>query len=261
MKVDKSIEISWINQPGRLRSRMESYADGFIGSTAIAGIAAVAENRPQSTCSAEKAVSVVRDAFAEGVAYGISDVLKDAIDEICSNLPEGTVPCSIAFAAVLGDEVWVYSTGTCHAFMTNTDSAKAGLKDVLDLSGKGIRYIRLKPGQSVILVTHGLRKLMGSSVSLDYASLCGKPLSFCLSEMVRETRIKFRKKGGSAAAVRLCSGSPRVYPSRRSVLICILAAVLAVALTLLVFCRKSEERSIDDRADSSFTVETVMPLE
>jgi len=261
MKVGKRIEISWMNQPGRLRSKMESYADGFIGSPAIAGIAAVAENRSQNPCIAENAVAIVRDAFAEGVAYGISDVLQDAIDEICSDVSDGTVSCSIATAAVLGDEVWVYSTGTCHAFMTDADSGGTGFKDVVDLSDKGIRYIRLKPGQSIILVTHGLRKLMGSSVSLNYTSLCGKPLSFCLSEMVRETRIKFRKKGGSAAAVRLCTGSPRVHLPWRRIVICFSAAVLAVALALLIFCRKSEENRADDQADSSLTVETVMPLE
>ena len=261
MKVEKRIEISWINQPGRLRSRMESYADGFSGSTAIAGIAAVAETRSHNTCIAENAVAIVRDAFAEGVAYGISDVLQDAVDEISSNLPDGNVPCSIAIAAVLGDEAWVYSTGSCHAFMMDADSGGTVLKGVVDLSGKGLRYIRLKPGQSVILVTHGLRKLMGSSVSLNYASLCGKPLYFCLSEMVRETRIKFRKKGGSAAAVRLCAGSPRVSPSWKRIVIWFSIAVLAAALTLLILCSESKDNGTDFRADSSLTVETVMPLE
>jgi len=242
---------------------MESYADGFSGSTAIAGIAAVAENRSQNMFSAEKAVAVVRDAFAEGVAYGVPDVLQDAIDEISSDITDSNGSFSIAIAALLGDDVWVYSNGTCCAFMTDADIGEegTGMKNVVALSGKGIRYLKLSPGQSVILVTHGLRKLMGSSVSLNYASLCRKPLSFCLAEMVRETRIKFRKKGGSAAAVRLCTGSPGVYPSFRKMLVFFSAAVLAAALTLLIFCRENDDNKVDERADSSITVETVMPLE
>jgi len=237
---------------------MESYADGFIGSTAIASVAVIAENMSRNSGCAEKAVAVIRDSFAEGAAYGIVDVLQDSIDEInAETLKMNGDSCSLAAAAVLGEEVWVYSTGSCLAFLTGTDTGSRGLKDVLDLSSTEIKYIRLKPGQSVILVTHGLRKLMGSSAALSYSSRCRKPLSFCISGMVKETRIRFRKKGGSAAAVRLCKGTTGI-PRKKIVMFLFVSAVISI---LLIFCHGSKGKNTTrEQADSNFTVETVMPL-
>ena len=251
-----------MNQPGRLTTRMESYADGFQGSTAIASVTAVAENSLQDSSCAENAVATLRDAFAEGVAYGVVDVLKDAIDEISAASSEGDRNCcSLATAAVLGDEVWVYSSGTCRAFMSCADSGGRKFEKIVDLSSQGIKYFRLKPGQSIIIVTHGLRKLIGSTVAMSYSARCKKPLSFCLSEMVKETRIRFRKKGGSAAAVRLCIGSARINLPGGKLVICFLAAVIAIVSAFLILCYRSEDKNVDIRQDSLFTVETVMPLD
>lgn len=251
-----------MNQPGRLVSKMKSYADGFRGSTAIAGVAAVAENRLQDSGRAENAVAILRDAFAEGVAYGVEDVLKDAIDEIgVTASEEDRDSCSLAAAAVLGDEVWVYSTGSCRAFMSGTDSGGRGFGNIVDLSSQGIEYFRLKPGQSIIIVTHGLRKLIGSTAALSYSARCKKPLTFCLSEMIKETRIRFRKNGGSAAAVRLCIDSPRINLPGRKLVICFSAAVIAVVFAFLIFCYWSKDTNEDIQADSLFKVETVMPLD
>ena len=241
---------------------MESYADGFHGSTAIASVIAVAENSLQDSSCAENAVAILRDTFAEGVAYGVVDVLKDAIDEIGAAASEGDRnSCSLAAAAVLGDEVWVYSTGTCRAFMSGTDSRGGGFENVVDLSSQGIKYFKLKPGQSIIIVTHGLRKLIGFASALSYSARCKKPLSSCLSEMVRETRIRFRKKGGSVAAVRLCTGYTRISLSGRKSVICFFTAVIAIVTVFLILRCRSENKNADIRADSLFTVETVMPLD
>lgn len=262
MQAGKRIEISWVNQPGRLLSRMESYADGFQGSTAIASVAVVAENRLHDSGCAGNAVAVLRDAFAEGVAYGVKDVLKDAIDEISAAASgEDRDSCSLAAAAVLGDEVWVYSTGSCSAFMSGMDSGEGGFENIVDLSSQGIKYFKLKPGQSVIIVTHGLRKLIGSTAALSYSARCKKPLTFCLSEMVKETRIRFRKKGGSAAAVRLCIDSPGINLPGRKLIICFSAAVIAVVFAFLIFCYRSKDTNENIQADSLFKVETVMPLD
>lgn len=261
MQAGNRIEISWINQPGRLVSRMESIADGFHGSSVIAGVAAVAENNLPDSGFAEKAVAIARDAFAEGVAYGAEDVFRDAVEEInLIALDEEPDSFSFAVAAVLGDRVWVYSMGTCRVFLSGDDSVETGKENVVDLSGKGICPLKLKPGQSIILLTCGLRKLMGSTAAMKYSSHCGKPLPFCLSEMIRETRIRFRKKGGSAAAVRLCDNSGRVKLSRMKYLIFLLAFVLAVAV-ILTLCRGSGEKHDFVRADSIITGEIVMPLD
>ncbi len=251
-----------MNQPGRLISRMESIADGFHGSSAVAGATAVAENSSPDFSYAEKAVSVVRDAFAEGVVYGVEDVFMEAVDEINTFAREGGCdPLSMAAAAVLGDEVWVYSSGTCRAFLSGIDSGGRSPENILDLSSEEVRYIRLKPGQSIILLTSSLRMLMGSSSVQKYSLRCDKPLSFCLSGMISETRIRFRKKGGSAAAVRLCTDSRRMSLPGRKYLPYLLAFLIAVASVVLTLCRSSEEKVAPIRTDSVFTGEVVMPLE
>jgi len=244
-----------MNQPGRLISRMESVADGFCGSSAIAGAAAVAENSSPDSCYAEKAVAVIRDAFAEGVAYGVESVFMEAVEEISSFASEG-VSLSLAAAAVLGDEVWVYSIGTCRVFLSAADSRGSG--HVVDIECKGIKRFKLKAGQSIILLTNGLGKLMGSVAAWKYSSRCGKPLSFCLSEMIRETRIRFGEKGGSAAIVRSCADSGRMTLPGRKYLVYLLVFLLAASAGVLTLCHDSEEKDAPVRTDS---VIIVMPLD
>lgn len=251
-----------MNQPGRLVSRMESVADGFHGSSAIAGAASVAENSSADSCFAEKAVAIVRDAFAEGVAYGVENVFREAIDEINAFAGEGVCDSlSMAAAAVLGNEVWVYSSGTCQVFLSGADTGGSDSEGVVNVEGRVIKHFILKPGQSIILLTSGLRKLMGSPVARKHSARCGKPLSYCLSEMISETRIKFRKKGGSAAAVRLCSDSRRMRLPGRKYLAYILAFMIAVAAAVLTLCRSSDNADSLIRTDSTSENEVVMPLD
>ena len=251
-----------MNQPGRLISRMESIADGFHGSSAIAGAAAVAENKSSDTCYAQKAVAIVRDAFAEGVAYGVENVFREAIDEINAFAREEVFDSlSLAAAVVLGNEVWVYSRGTCQVFLSGADTGSRGAENVVDIEDKGIRRLVLKPGQSIILLTSGLRKLMGSAAARKYSSRCSKPLSFCLSEMISETQIRFRKKGGSAAAVRLCADAGRISLPGRKYAVYSLALLLAVAAAVLALCLGSKEADSLIRTDSTSEGEVVMPLD
>ncbi|RKZ09725.1 hypothetical protein DRQ25_05510 [Candidatus Fermentibacteria bacterium] len=262
MQTGNRIEISWVNQPGRLISSMESIADGFHGSSAIAGAVSVAENSSPGSLYAQKAVAIVRDAFAEGVAYGVENVFKEAIDEINAFAGEGVRdPLSLAAAAVLGDEVWVYSMGTCQVFLSGVQTGGRDSEGVVNVEGRVIKHYILKPGQSIILLTSGLRKLMGSAVAGKHSARCSRPLSFCLSEMINETRIKFRKKGGSAAAVRLCTRSRRMSLPGRKYLAYITALIIAVAVTLLTLCRSSGENGSPVRADSIPEDEIVMPLD
>ncbi|NOQ21411.1 MAG: hypothetical protein GQ565_02005 [Candidatus Aegiribacteria sp.] len=261
MQTGNRIEISWMTQPGRLISRMESLADGFHGSSAIAGAAAVAENGSPNSCCAEKAVAVVRDAFAEGVAYGVESVFMEAVDEINTFAPEGECDSlSMAAAVVLGDEVWVYSRGTCQVFLSVADFGGGDSENVVDIESKGIRHLILKPGQSIILLTSGLRELMGSVAAKKHSLLSGKPLSFCLSEMISETRIRFRKKGGSAAAVRLCADSGRMNLPGKYMAYPLAFLLVAAAAAVLALCLSSEGKDSLIRADSTSNGEVVMPL-
>ena len=243
-------------------SRMASVADGFQGSSAIAGAASVAENSSPDSCSAEKAVATIRDAFAEGIAYGVENVFMEAIDEINAFTMEGVSDSlSLAAAAILGNEVWVYSSGTCQVFLSGVDTDGSGSKNIEDTEDRGIHHLVLQPGQSIILLTSGLRKLMGSAAATKYSSCCRKPLSFCLSEMISETRIRFRKKGGSAAAVRLCTDSGRMSLPGMKYLLYLFAFILAIAAALLTLCPGCEEKDSLIRADSASESEVVMPLD
>ncbi len=264
MQTGNRIEISWMNQPGRLISSMESVADGFHGSSAIAGAVSVAENSSPDSRYAQKAVAIVRDAFAEGVAYGVENVFMETIDEINAFAGEGVRnPLSLAAAAVLGDEVWVYSMGTCKVFLSGAQRGGRDSEGAVNVEDRVIKHFILKPGQSIILLTSGLRKLIGSAVAGKRAASCSRPLSFCLSEMISETRIKFRKKGGSAAAVRLCTGSRRMSLPGRKYLAYITALIIAVAVAavLLALCRSSGGNDSLIRADSIPEDEIVMPLD
>ncbi|MEN8209542.1 MAG: hypothetical protein ABFR50_09870, partial [Candidatus Fermentibacteria bacterium] len=85
-------------------------------------------------------------------------------------------------------------------------------------------------------------------------------LAFCLSGMVSETGIQFRKKGGSAAAVRLCADSGRMNIPGRKFMLCILALLIAAA-AVFSLCRSSGEADSLIRADSASDGEIVMPLD
>ncbi|MEN8209970.1 MAG: hypothetical protein ABFR50_12045, partial [Candidatus Fermentibacteria bacterium] len=176
MRTGNRIEISWMNQPGRLKSRMASAADGFHGSPAIAGAVSIAGNSSPDSIYAQKAVAIVRDAFAEGVAYGVENVFREAIDEITAFTGKGvTDSISLAAAAVLGDEVWVYSMGTCQVFLSGTDKGGMERDNAVRVDGKGINHLVLRPGQTIILLTSGLCKLMETAETGKHFSRCGKP--------------------------------------------------------------------------------------
>lgn len=257
MKALNRLEVSWLSQPGRIDSRIGSHADGFRGTSAVAGVAVVAEGPPSSQTSVKTAVNMVRDTFAEGVAYGAGDVLKDCMDGLAVSPGSGPA-VSIAAAAVLDGDVWVFSTGSCRAFLSG--------RRVVDGSGgdlnKGnVVHVDLQPGQSVILVTGGLDGLAGTPSAATLAARCRNTLDENLKEMVAGTRVRFSKSGGSAAAVRCCR--PGVFPPRvgaRRVLyslLFILAGLTAVAL----LCRNGAPPLEEPGQEPVRSGEMVLPLE
>ncbi len=262
---NSKIEIAWLNQPGRLSMKMASVSDGFQASPPYASVLVVAECEKNDPVCAMTSVAIVRDTFAEGVAYGVEDALNNAFDEVLKkNSENGHDSCSIASIAVLGCEVRVVSTGTCYAFLTNG----AIQEESISCSSMNIDVLphrfELKYGQSVILVTHGLRKLVGSVVAARQASFYNDTLAKCLEEMVAETRIRFRKKGGSIAAVRFGSGSKRITGLLRKYGIFIVLSGALVLIALSLICNKREyvnENSGTESPDSTApSEEIVMPL-
>ena len=259
------IEIAWLNQPGRISTKMASVSDGFQASPPYASVVVVAECKEDDPVCAMTSAAIVRDTFAEGVAYGVEDALNNAFDEVeKKNSENGHDSCSIASIAVLGCEVRVVSTGTCHAFLTNgaiQEESISGSSTIIDVLPN---RLVLKKGQSVILVTHGLRKLIGSAVAARHISLYKDPLAKCLEEMVTETRIRFRKKGGSIAAVRSGSGSKRITGLLKKYGIFIVLFGTLVLIALSILCNKREYINANSGTESpdsaASSEEIVMPL-
>lgn len=262
---NNKIEIAWLNQPGRLSMKMASVSDGFQASPPYASVVVVAECEKNDPVCAMTSAAIVRDTFAEGVAYGVEDALHNAFDEVVKkNSENGHDSCSIASIAVLGCEVRVVSTGTCHAFLTNEAIQEESMEgSSINIDVLPHRFV-LKYGQSVILVTHGLRKLIGSVIAARHTSFYNYPLAKCLEEMVAETRIRFKKKGGSIAAVRFGSGSKRITGllKKYGISIVLIGALVLIALSIL--CNKREYNNDNSGMESpdsaASSEEIVMPL-
>jgi hypothetical protein len=237
---------------------MDSLADGFTGGEAIAGLAAVAEGPHHMQAAVRNAVAQLRDTFAEGVAYGAGDLLEDSIQELVQDPSSNEV--SIAAAAVLGREVWVYSSGACHAFLTGGGRSRDCFSSE-ELSGSNVLRRSLEPGQALVLVTEGLGRLVLSKAADEFSSRCRMPLQTCLSEMVEETRIRFRKTGGSAAAVRYCRVARKFPPVSARRVVYALLAVLAALTIVFLLCHGGHEGSAPASLEPSDTCETVMPLD
>lgn len=261
---NSKIEIAWLNQPGRLSTKMASVSDGFKASPPYASVAVIAECEKNDPVCAMTSAAIVRDTFAEGVAYGVEDALNNAFDEVVKkNSENGHDSCSIASIAVLGCEVLVVSKGTCCAFLTNAAIQDKSISGSMNIDVLPNRFV-LKHGQSVILVSNGFRKLIGSVVADRHTSLYNDSLAECLEEMVTETRIRFRKKGGSIAAVRSGSASGRITGLLKKYGIFIVLSGVLVFFVLSILCNNQEcikEDSGTESPDSeTFSEEIVMPL-
>ncbi len=259
------IEIAWLNQPGRISMKMASVSDGFQASPPYASVVVVAECEKDDSLCAMTSAAIVRDTFAEGVAYGVEDVLNNAFNEVeKKNAENGHDSCSVASIAVLDCEAWVVSKGTCHAFLTYGGIQEESISDSSALNSALPDRLVLKYGQSVILVSHGLRRLIGSAVAVRHSSIYNDPLAECLEEMVDETRIRFRKKGGSIAAVRLGSDSGSITGlwKKYRIIAGLLGVLMLIVLSIL--CNKREyanEISDSELPDSTASSEEiVMPL-
>ncbi len=221
-------------------------------------MAVVAEGPPLLLAYIGDVVALLRDTFAEGVAYGVGDLLEDSIEEVDEHPSAGEI--SIAVAATLGDEVWVYARGSCQVFIAGRDTHDRGLDDAEPWS-EGVRHLLLKPGQSVVLVTEGLGKLVRSDEADSYAGRCRRSLDDCLRQMVEDTGVRFSKTGGSAAAVRVCRAVrklPSVSP--RSIVYPVLALlIILTAATMMCDEKGNNESSVN--AGAVDTSETVMPLD
>ncbi|MBD3277668.1 MAG: hypothetical protein GF388_05155 [Candidatus Aegiribacteria sp.] len=251
MKKDLELQIAWLDQPGRIKSRMLSVADGFVSSCAVASVAVLAESESGDPGNSAQTVGFIRDSFAEGVAYDVEDELRDVLYQLDKKGGVG----SLAVAVCEDRQLYVYSSGCCRAFRCSEDMNAA-------LPQGRIEQVLLAPEEAVVLVTSGLRKLTVSPHARRLAVSCGRPAGSVLGKMVDETRIRFRKKGGSAVLLRCCPvrRSGVLHRYRRSLLYLLLAAA-AASLLIIMLGQNSGNGSVSPSSPNEDSSEVVMPLD
>ena len=251
MKSNLELQIAWLDQPGRIRSRMMSVADGFVSSAAVASVAVLAESESGDPDHSARTVGFVRDAFAEGVAYGIEDELRDVLYQLEKNGGTG----SLAITVCEDRQIYVYSSGHCRAFTCSEEINRRIPQD-------RIEKVALAPDEAVVLVTSGLRKLTVSPRARRLAGYCGKTADSVLREMVEETRIRFRKKGGSAILVRHCQVRRTGMLRRRRLSLIYLLVAMAAAVLLGIICGGNRGGgSVSASGTEEDSTEVIMPLE
>ena len=251
MKNSFEMQMSWLDQPGRIKSRMMSSADGFVSCCAVASVAVLAESESGHPDYAYRAVGFIRDAFAEGVAYGVEDELRDVLYQLEKKMGAG----SLAVAVSADHQLFVYSSGNCRAFRCSED------KNIGIPQGR-IEEVALASAEAAVLVTSGLRKLTVSPHARRLAGSCGKTADCVLKEMMGETRIRFRKKGGSAVLARRCPvrRTGAFVRCRRSMFYVILVAAAVVVLAVL--CSRNRNSGYGSSSSpKNDSVEVVMPLD
>lgn len=241
--------------------------------------------------AAETAVSVIRDIFAEGVAYRVGEALSEAFHEAGERISRDDLRgCSVTAAAFSGDEVWIVHAGAGRAFLSDgrhvspltaehTLANEMGLSPgdpawsarsrdlTLFLGQKDLKpqtvHLRLEEGRTVLLMTSGIwHHLAPGRIAAVLKDAHGNPAD-ALERLVRESRARFRRRGGAAAIVG--EGRSRAKRGRGLRLIPFLAVSLAVAVLAVVagrgiFCGGADDGRAGggSRPDS---VVTVMPLD
>jgi hypothetical protein len=255
-----SIEIDWLDQPGRIPSRMGSCADGFRGSEAIAGVVAVADAPPGSDSPVADAVSIVRDTFAEGVAYGVEDVLDDTLSRILKS--DRYHGMSIAVAAVLGSETCIFCRGSCTVILSSRRNG-----EMTNLEKDRIIRIDLKPDQFLFLGSAGLRdRITGNAITDSFSGRRLLP-DQQLRQLIEKTGIRFEESGCSAACIMMSRerGLKKLVSIRNIIYPAVALIILMILALLLCFSGRSggrnDNESQNEGAASNDQDEVVMPIE
>lgn len=219
---------AWSMLRGRSRHDSLCACDGFRGEHPYASVAVVAEGTGGDARSAETAVATVRDVFAEGVAFRIGEALAEAFHEAGEKIrAEELRGCSATAVAVLGRDAWIVHAGGCRAFLTgpggvrtltseHTLAGEMGLSPgdpgyrqrvgdlTLQLGQKDLRpqtlSLSLADGEGVLLATGAVWRHIQTSRLFSLLSAQGG-LQQGVESVLRESRVRFRRQGGAAAAI------------------------------------------------------------
>jgi len=206
-------------------------ADGFRGDYPYAGVTVVAENRiPEDNSSALIAVETVRDVFAEGVAFGVEDALRDSLLEaagiICDKKLSG---CSAAAIAFSGTHLWYSIAGNCRLYKIDSDGVSCIVHDQsaanrMNISPdhpdyyKRIRelewwlgssapnkpisgHARIKQDTTFVIFTAGGWTQFEKNTTVVHRKGIKKTLGGWLSSLSRDMKLAYRRQGGALGAV------------------------------------------------------------
>jgi hypothetical protein len=284
--------VAWQFQNGRSRVQRSVVADGFRGEYPYAGVVVVAENiNPDEDASSSITVETVRDVFAEGVAFGIEDALKDSFLEASEIILEKKLSgCSTAAIAFSGTHVWYALTGNCRIYCIDADTVSCIVPDQsaanetgmspdhadyykkirelkwwLGAPGEGkpvCGQARLKRETTFLILTAGGWTHFEHTAPSILRKGAGRTLNGWLSILARDLKLAYRRQGGAIAAV---SGiRPRVSSSVSWKYLAYAAAFIAL-MGFLVFgdpfsCNSKIVEKIDLFATDTLAEEIVQPL-
>jgi hypothetical protein len=224
----------WAQQSGRSKFERVTRADGVVQTHPFAGVVAVAEGLQGDSRSADLATSIVRETFAEGVAYGVEEALHDSFVEAAERIRSLKLRgCSLTAAAFLSNQVWISHMGICRAYLQNGSQSRAltseenlarqmGLspgdpgfgqrvRDAtryvgLEEAFPSVKTLELDPGQSILLATSAVWMHLDGDASVEGTDQ--KSVEGSLAGLLKKTRIRFRRQGGAIACIRLCPAEP-----------------------------------------------------
>lgn len=286
------MRIAWLSTRGTSRHDSLCASDGFRGEHPFASVVTVAEGTGGERRSAEIAASIIRDVFAEGVAYRVGEALSEAFSEAGDRIrAEEMRGCSATAAAILGKEAWIVHAGGCRAWLAGPAGARAltgehtlagemglspkepgyrqrSLDLTLQLGQKDLRpqtiHITIGEGECVFLVSSAAwHHIVPSHLSPALLSRGGPERG--LEQLMRESKVRFRRQGGAAAAITLGEG-PGGRPARRRWLGLVAASGAAAIILLALFlgkpsCGKRGEDEIGVRGISPVSdTTTVFPI-
>ncbi len=214
------MESAWLSSTGRSPASSCYFAGGYRGDGVTAGVIAVTEAPPGHGIDAERAISALREAFAEGVAYGAEGLLGDFSRKPV--VPDGT---SMAAAAFSRNEVWINSNGSCRVFLYGTRfSSPKGRMMSMPAGYSGHLY--MEPGDIVVLAGGETMGCLESGVGRLPGRRGSRSLAEMLSGIIKDSGAGHGKSGGSIAAVR--------FPGRRKTLLRRVPAKITVAVSVVV---------------------------
>lgn len=292
-KSEATCSVAWLVQNGRSRVQRIVASDGFVGDYPYAGVVVVAENRTtESDLSASVFVETVRDIFAEGVAFGVEDALKDSFMEaneiIITKEMQG---CSGAAIAYSGTHLWYALSGSCRIYRIDQDGIQCIAVDQTTANSNRLALEHPDFNKKV----HELKSYIGSSSNFE--TICGharikedttyivltaggwiqlekatppalvknikKSLSGWLSVIARDLKLAYRRQGGGLA----CISGMKPSATNSSIMKYSLSAVAVIVLLAflvmgdLFSCNIETEDQTDLFASDSIQDEIVQPLD